>query len=362
MQYGSERRESLLNWLSDNCEDFRDMQLVRYAMYVCSMIGPDGHIHCWTALRKKFIQRVLKINASTRSLLERLCDLKIFAVSVLSYIGSTCAPDKATLKAEAHALQCTAAGPYNVIPTSLLGVGSVCGLGPDLVGIHCISLAARYRTAACSNTLSQGLEKILATRAFDVAPILALSSNWEREFLAPFLARSTADAFNIVCSLDRNDKLDDVPQDKKQKAATSLLRDELHWQHFAGPISFRASTVLGPISRYRIADMLFHMKRASRASCPGLTVGFLRILFNGLCTAQRFHIERDEQTCRVGCPNEPDSLSHYNECPFLYNMFISIWGQATVLPRRSHLLHDLITQVFLRNPNLGSMRWASLTR
>ena len=66
----------------------------------------------------KIIQRVLKINASTKSLVERLCDIKIYVVSVLGYIGSISAPDKATLKAEAHALQCAAAGPYNAIPTS----------------------------------------------------------------------------------------------------------------------------------------------------------------------------------------------------------------------------------------------------
>ena len=54
---------------------------------------------------EKITQRVLKINASTESLVERLCDFKIYAVSVLSYLGSICAPDKATLKAEAHALQ-----------------------------------------------------------------------------------------------------------------------------------------------------------------------------------------------------------------------------------------------------------------
>ena len=137
MQYGSESRESLLNWLSGNYEEFREMQIVKFAMYLGTMIVPDG--------RKK-IQRVLKINASTKSLVERLCDLKIYAVSVLSYIGSICAHDKATLKA---ALLCSAAGPHNAAPTSLLGVGSVCGLGPDLVCIHSISLAARYRTAAC---------------------------------------------------------------------------------------------------------------------------------------------------------------------------------------------------------------------
>ena len=205
------------------------------------------------------------------------------------FTGSICAPDKATLKAEAHALKCTTAGAYNVFPTSLRGFGSVCGLGPDLVGIHSISLAARYRTAACSNTLNQGLQKIQAARAFDFAPILALSSIWDKEFLAPSMGRSTADAFNIVCRLDHNGKLDDSSQDKKQKAATSLLRDKLHRQDFAGPISLRASKVLGPISHYRFADILPHMKLASRASGPGLTVGFLSILCNAMHGPKNSH-------------------------------------------------------------------------
>ena len=82
---------------------------------------------------EKIIQRVLKINASTKSLVEQLCDFKIYAISVLSFIGSVCTPDKATLKAENHALQCTTAGPYHAIPFNLLGNGSVCGLGPDMV-------------------------------------------------------------------------------------------------------------------------------------------------------------------------------------------------------------------------------------
>ena len=42
------------------------------------------------------------------------------------------------------------------------------------------------------------------------------------------MARSTAEAFNMACCLDRNGKLDDSPQDKKQKAATTLLRDVVH--------------------------------------------------------------------------------------------------------------------------------------
>ena len=101
-------------------------------------------------------------------------------MSVSSYIGSICTPDKASVKAEARALQRTTARPHNAIPTGLLGVGSVCGLGPDFVGIQSISLAARHRTAACSNTLNQKLEKIQAARAFDFAPMFALCTNWEK--------------------------------------------------------------------------------------------------------------------------------------------------------------------------------------
>ena len=61
---------------------------------------------------EKIVQRVMNIDTYTKSLVERLCDLKISAISVLSFIGYVCAPDKATLKAENHALQCTTAGPY----------------------------------------------------------------------------------------------------------------------------------------------------------------------------------------------------------------------------------------------------------
>ena len=181
---------------SENCEEFREKQIVRHAKDVGTMIVPDGYLHRWTP--KKFIQRVLKINASTKSLVERLCDFKIYAISVLSFIGSVCAPDKATIKAENHALQCTTAGPFS---SKLLEVGSVCGIGPDLVGIHSISLAARYRVAACSSTLRKGLEKVSAARGHICTPLFALSPVWEHEFPIPPMAFNTADAFAIVLSV-----------------------------------------------------------------------------------------------------------------------------------------------------------------
>ena len=74
----------------------------------------------------------------------------------------------------------------------------------------------------------------------------------------------------LFCRLDRNGTLDEVPQNKKQKVATGLLLDKLINKNFAGPLSSRASKVLGTISRYRVADILHHMKMVSRASRPGL--------------------------------------------------------------------------------------------
>ena len=194
------------------------------------------------------------------------------------------------------------------------------------MGIHSISLAARKRVAACSTTLSQGLDKIQTAPGHNCTPFFDLSPIWEKEFLAPSMACSTANAFlKLFVAWTVMANSDEVPQNKKQKVATGLLLDNLHEQDFAGPLSRRASKVLGPISRYRVADILLHMKLVSRASRLGLTVGILRIHCYGLCTALRFHTGEHDHTCRVGCPKEPGSLSlsHYNECHRLYNIFTS---------------------------------------
>ena len=187
----------------------------------------------------------MKINTSTKSLVERLCDLKIYAISVLSFIGSVCAPDKATLKAENHALQYTTAGPYNAIPSKPLEVGSVCGLGPDLVGIHSISLAARCRVAACSSTLRRA--EVLKKSVRHALPLGNMSfffPSWpstQRVHLILFVG------WTVMTHLM-------MSANKKQKAATVLLLDKLHKQDFAVPLACRASKVLGPISRHRVAE------------------------------------------------------------------------------------------------------------
>ena len=124
-------------------------------------------------------------------------------------------------------------------------------------------------------------------------------------------------------------------------------------QDTANPVPARVSRVFGPVSRFLTAQILPQLCHASRASRPGLAVGMLHILCNGLRTAQRFQIEGEEQRCRAGCQHELDSLSHGNECLLLFNFFTSVWKHATILPRRDHLLHDLVTLVFSRSLQNG---------
>ena len=59
-------------------------------------------------------------------------------------------------------------------------------------------------------------------------PLFAQSPAWEHEFLVPSMAFNAASAFDIFIGWDRNDTLDDVPQNKKQKAATGLFVDKFH--------------------------------------------------------------------------------------------------------------------------------------
>ena len=59
---------------------------------------------------------------------KRLVSFKIYALSVLSFVGSVAEPDTATVAAENLALQRLSAGPFYLIPSALHPRGSTCGL------------------------------------------------------------------------------------------------------------------------------------------------------------------------------------------------------------------------------------------
>ena len=217
----------------------------------------------------------------TKSLVERLCDIKIYAISVLSFIGSVCAPDIATPQGRKPCSSVYCCRPVSRYSIYIAWSWLCLWPWPDLVGIHFLNLAVRYRVAACSTTLSRGLEKISTARGLNCTPFCSLSPTGKKNFLFPPWPRVlqmhliSFVGWTVMTHMMKVRKT-------KQKIATGLLLDKLHKQDFAGPLSSRAPRVLGPISRYRVADILHHMRLVSRACRPGLLFGFLRIMCNGL--------------------------------------------------------------------------------
>ena len=357
VQYGTEGRESLRTWISENCEEFREMQIVRHAKYVGTMIGPDGHLHRFAAPRKNssstcwksmHLPRAWLSDCATSRSMRFLCwVLAPYARLIRQASRQRTMPFSVQQQARTtlYRLPFLELDPY-VVLVLIWWVFTPSALR--------LAIELRHARPRFVKALRNYI-RLVDTIALPFSVFLTSGRENLLFFLWPLALRMLLILFVVWTVMIHLMKFQ---KKKKQKVATGLLLDELHRQDFAGPLSSRGSRFLGPISRYCVADILSHMKLVSRASRPGLIVGFLRILWNGLCTAQRFHAEEDDHTCRVGCPNEPDSLTHYNECPQLYNNFTSFWRHATVLPQRNHFLHELITRVFLRSLQYGIVVYA----
>ena len=135
------------------------------------------------------------------------------------------------------------------------------------------------------------------------------------------MAFSTANAFDIISRLDRNDTLDDVPQNKSRK-----LPPVYFWTNFINKtllgLSLVVSRELWDRSVVIVLLTSCHKRNLFRVL---LVLGYSLVSFASSVMGSalhRFHTEEHDHTCRIGCPYEPDSLTYYNVCPRLYNIFL----------------------------------------
>ena len=104
----------------------------------------------------------------------------------------------------------------------------------------------------------------------------------------------TTEAYEYVRQMDGADRIADSPSDKKQKVATTLLRDAIQIRDFAVPIAARASRILGRITRHLMEKIIRMICNVARASRLGFAVGILRVLCNDMCKAKRIHIDNEK--------------------------------------------------------------------
>ena len=208
------------------------MKIVKCTRYVGTMIGPEGFLRRWTVTRNKIIQRTKKIKKeSTKSLVRRLVDFKIYALSVFGYLGSISATESATPKEEACASQCITTSPYNAVPTYMR------------------PLASTYWNPT-------------------VSPFSPSLLNGKKMFLKTSMTHSTMEAYGYVRHLDHASKITDSFSNKQKKAATILLRDEIPKREIAIPIAARVSRAFGPIRRHLTAQILPQVCHASQGFSP----------------------------------------------------------------------------------------------
>ena len=273
-------------------------------------IGPDGHIHQLDGTPEKFIHCVLKINVSAQSFVDRLCDFKIYAISVLSYIGSVCAPDKATLKAEGPCpsvydcwtVQCFSHQlTWRWFRVALVLTWLVPTLSASRPAIELPRVRTRSTKDLTRSWLPGCMTSLPSSHSAAPGKRNSLLPPW---LVAPRMRSTLCVVWTAMANLMRyhRTRSRSLP---KAYSATNYIHRILHDQSPYGP----------PMCWDRSAVIEL---RTSCTTCVACFSSWARCWFSanplqGLCTAQRFHFEGDEQTCRVGCPDEPDSLSHYNE-------------------------------------------------
>ena len=152
------------------------MKIVKYAKYVGTMIGPEGHDHRWTVPRKKSFNVPKKL---TKSLVERLCHLKIYAISVLGFFGPY--PHQTKQPSRLRHMPYNASRQDRTMPFQPTY---------DALAL-CVALDLRTHSSKAQRRFRQHV-------GYDLAPIFALSSDREEKFLILSMAHSTVVAFNTV--------------------------------------------------------------------------------------------------------------------------------------------------------------------
>ena len=88
------------------------------------------------------------------------------------------------------------------------------------------------------------LQKSVQLENTTVSPLSPLHPNGKERFLKTSMAHSTLEAYEYGRHLDHAGRIADSPNDKTQKAARALLRDEIPKGDFSPPFATRASKIV----------------------------------------------------------------------------------------------------------------------
>ena len=163
----------LSEWVGAHVPVFRQMQIKDHAKYLGVVIGPGAAAHRWTKSRNTFIAVCARLHASAQNLVQRPVSFKVYALSVLSFVGSVAAQWKIWHSKgfrQAHFMR-------SHLPC--IRRRSACGLKIDVDGIQLTSKAARFRVASRSAQLSTGMARIRAAKDHCGRTLDSFARSWD---------------------------------------------------------------------------------------------------------------------------------------------------------------------------------------
>ena len=84
----------------------------------------------------------------------------------------------------------------------------------------------------------------------------------------------------------------------------------------------------------------------------GLIMGALRIAWNRLCLAARFHTAEVNPRCLLECHEGLNCLRHYNRFPTLFGYIRSLWPGASDCISPTAIFNDLLFKIAVRSDRL----------
>ena len=250
---------------------------------------------------------------------------KIYALSVLAYVGSVSEPDEGPITAEILALQRLSAGTFSRT-SSLLRRGSSCGLKIDVDSIQLTCKTARFRFASRSAHLSSGMDCIRAAKDHCDRTLDSFTASWDEMCFRSSMAFSTTSAFQRVYGMDSLLSLRSFSVHKMQSGAATLLPQSGNVVGIAQAVCSRSNHVLG-FQQHRVHLLRNGLCGTANSCKAGLIVGALRVACNGLPTAARFRTAEEYPGCNSVCSEGLDCLWYFYRCPPWSTMFV-LFGPA----------------------------------
>ena len=186
VQCGLQTCDDLSRWVGHARPDVRAMRISSFTKKLSAVIGPVVPDHLWNEALSQIMECVCAgISASPQSLVQKLVAFKVYALSVLCYVGSIHAPDHENLRADTSAFQKLTAG--------LLNTSTVCpgqSLDQDWTLLEFVSPALQP-----VSLLPYHLPRSECHR---LANFSATTPQWEAWWLNPTVAHATISAFQQV--------------------------------------------------------------------------------------------------------------------------------------------------------------------